>query len=196
MHRFCQTPAVASVWTDALDSFVFAAFFPKPGRPLLETLLGARSGKVVFRFSWKIARPAKNLERPPNFGGATGSNPAPERDQEKWSSGFPEKSRDQQRIWSGHRTLEGPPEAIPLQSAIGKSGHRYSYKIARASKESRSGHRTAVLPPDAIPLWPPRAAFGRPDYRQSAIVTAKHVGISIIFAFIVAQPSLAHREQT
>jgi len=59
---------------------------------------GARSGKVVFRFSCKIARPTKNLERPPNYGAFTEGDPALERDQEKWSSGFPVKSRDQQRI--------------------------------------------------------------------------------------------------
>jgi hypothetical protein len=47
VHRFYQTPAVASVWTDALDSFVFAAFFPKPGTPLLETPLSVQAAKPI-----------------------------------------------------------------------------------------------------------------------------------------------------
>jgi hypothetical protein len=53
-----------------------------------------------------------------------GQRPAipPERDQEKWPSGFPAKSRDQPRIQSGHRTVLLPPEVIPLWSAIRKSG--------------------------------------------------------------------------
>jgi len=42
------------------------------------------------------------------------SNPAPERDQEKWPSGFPVKSCDQQRSWSGPQTVALTPEVIPL----------------------------------------------------------------------------------
>jgi len=40
----------------------------------------------------------------------------------KVGTGFPAKSRDQQRVWSGHGTVLFPPEVIPLQSAIRKSG--------------------------------------------------------------------------
>jgi hypothetical protein len=69
---------------------------------------------VAFQFSCKIARPTKNLERPPTFGAAPGSDPAPERDQEKWPSGFPEKSHDRQGIRSGRQTVVLPPEVIPL----------------------------------------------------------------------------------
>jgi len=62
--------------------------------------------------------------------------PSPERDQEKWSSGFPAKSRDQQRIWSGHGTAVLSPEMIPLQSAIRKSGLPIFLENRATSKES------------------------------------------------------------
>jgi len=101
VHRFYQTPAVASVWIDVpeRDQEKWSSGFPVKSRDQQRTESGHRT--MVFR---------------------RGNDSAPERDQEKWPSGFPAKSRDRQRIWSGHRTVELPPEVIPLQSAIRKSG--------------------------------------------------------------------------
>jgi hypothetical protein len=82
-----------------------------------------RIGKVELR---QRGEPALCLQtapsRPSSIAG--GQRPAipPERDQAKWPSGFPAKSRDQPRIQSGHRTVALPPEVIPLWSAIRKSG--------------------------------------------------------------------------
>jgi hypothetical protein len=140
---------------------------------------GARSGKVVFRFSCKIARPAKNLERPPNSDISTGSDPAPERDQEKVESEFPVNRATSKEARAANESLLGlrarvaffsKPER-PAQPAWGRAFSRLARRVPMRLASAEAAHR---------PMQP-SLCTAVADRKQIAIIPCKARNVSLQF---------------